>query len=299
MSRPDSPLEGEGRPNIAEAYRHCAGLAKGHYENFPVASLLIPRRLRRHIYALYAFCRHVDDLGDEAETDREARLLALDRWEEELERCYHSHGEPGHPIMAALAETIREFHLPREPFLKLIEANRLDQRKRRYRTYEELLHYCDHSANPVGRVFLYLCGYCDEERQRLADCTCTALQLTNFWQDIALDLEKDRIYIPQEDMARFGYSEEELKEHKVNDRFRRLMEFELARTRVLFREGLRLVELVEGRLKVDIELFSLGGLAILKKIEEADYDLFRRRPRLSKPEKLGLFLQTLLNRHGS
>ncbi|MGQ9477370.1 MAG: squalene synthase HpnC [Candidatus Bipolaricaulia bacterium] len=286
--------------SLAEAYRQCAGLARSHYENFPVASLLIPRRMRRHIYAIYAFCRYVDDLGDEAEADRKARLLALDRWEEELERCYHDgHGEPSHPIMVALAETIRKFQLPREPFLKLIEANRLDQRKNRYRTYGELLHYCDHSANPVGRLFLHLFGYQDEERQRLADKTCTALQLVNFWQDLALDLEKDRIYIPQEDMARFGYSEEELKEHKVNDRFRRLMEFELARTKALFREGLKLVKLLDGRLGLGVKLFSLGGLAILKKIEEADSDVFRHRPRLSKQEKLGLFLQTLLNRHGS
>ncbi len=285
--------------SLAAAYRQCAGLARSHYENFPVASLLIPRRMRRHIYALYAFCRYVDDLGDEAVGDREARLLALDRWEEELERCYHSHGEPSHPIMVALAETIREFHLPKEPFLKLIEANRLDQRKRRYRTYEELLHYCDRSANPVGRLFLHLFGYRDEERQRLADKTCTALQLTNFWQDIPIDLEKDRIYIPQEDMAHFGYSEEELKEHKANDRFRRLMEFESARTKALFQEGFKLVELLDGRLGLGVELFSRGGLAILEKIEKADYDIFRCRPWLSKREQLGLFLRALLEHHGS
>jgi squalene synthase HpnC len=284
---------------LTEAYRYCERLARSHYENFPVGSLLIPRGMRKHIYAIYAFCRHVDDLGDEAEGDREARLLALALWEEELERCYA--GRPSQPIMVALAETIREFRIPKEPFQKLIEANRLDQRKGRYRTYEELLHYCDHSANPVGRLFLHLFGYQDEERLALADKTCTALQLTNFWQDIALDLGKGRIYIPQEDLARFGYSEEELEHHLVNESFRRLMEFELSRTRELFEEGLRLVRLVDGRLRVAIELFSRGGLAILEKIEEADYDVFRRRPRLSKAEKLGLLLRALLrpNAHGS
>ena len=279
------------RLDLEEAYRYCARLARSHYENFPIASLLIPREMRKHIYAVYAFCRYIDDLGDEARGDR---LALLDAWEGELERCYR--GEPRHPIMVALADTIERFAIPKEPFKKLIEANRLDQQKNRYRTYEELLHYCDHSANPVGRIFLHLFGYRDEERLRLADKTCTALQLTNFWQDIAIDLEKGRIYLPREDLERFGYSEEELKRHRVNENFKRLMRFELARTRELFSQGLRLVELLDGRLKVSVELFSRGGLAILEKIERVGYDVFHKRPQLTALEKALLFLFALAAR---
>jgi squalene synthase HpnC len=195
-----------------------------------------------------------------------------------------------------LADTIERFNIPKEPFEKLIEANRIDQRRNHYRTYEELLKYCDHSANPVGRLFLYLFGYRDPELQKLSDYTCTALQLTNFWQDIAIDLGKDRIYIPQEDLKKFNYSEEELRRGAVNENFKKLMEFELVRTRELFQEGLKLIGLLEGRIRVDVELFSRGGLAILKKIWRADYDVFHRRPTLSRWEK-GLMLLRYARSH--
>ena len=254
-----------------------------------MASWLLPRPLRQHVYAVYAFCRHVDDLGDEAPGDR---LRLLDDWQAELERCYHS--MPSHPILVALRETIRRFAIPPQPFLKLIEANRMDQRTSRYRTFEELRHYCDHSANPVGHLVLYLFGYADAERQGLADATCTALQLTNFWQDIAIDLGKGRVYIPQEDMARFGYSEEELKQGIVNTAFRTLMAFEIGRTRELFAKGLGLLDRVGGRLKVNLKLFSLGGLAVLEALERNDYDVFRRRPQLSRRQKAALFARGLL-----
>jgi len=276
----------------AEAHIYCQRLALSHYENFTVASWLLPRALRRHVYAVYAFCRHVDDLGDEAPGDR---LRLLDDWQAELERCCHS--TPRHPIFVALGETIRCFAIPPEPFLKLIEANRMDQRMSRYPTFEELLHYCDHSANPVGHLFLYLLGYADAERQGLADATCTALQLTNFWQDIAVDLSKGRVYIPQEDMARFGYPEEDLERGIVNDSFRALMAFEVGRTRELFARGLGLLDMVDGRLKVDLKLFSLGGLAVLEAIERNGYDVFRRRPRLSRWQKAALFARGLLPGH--
>jgi squalene synthase HpnC len=268
---------------------YCQRLARNHYENFTVGSWLLPRALRRHVYAVYAFCRHVDDLGDEAPGDR---LRLLDDWQAELERCYDS--TPSHPVFVALQETIRRFAITPQPFLKLIEANRMDQRTSRYRTFDELLHYCDHSANPVGHLFLYLFGYADAERQGLADATCTALQLTNFWQDIAVDLGKGRVYIPQEDMARFGYSEEELEQGIVNDSFRALLAFEVGRTRDLFAKGLRLLDMVDGRLKVDLKLFSLGGLAVLKALESNGYDVFRRRPRLSRWRKAALFVRGLL-----
>ena len=285
------PLDGQTANvyTLADAFAYCQRLALNHYENFTVASWLLPRALRGHVYAVYAFCRHVDDLGDEAPGDR---LRLLDDWRAELERCYHS--TPRHPILVALQETIRCFAIPPQPFLKLIEANRMDQRTSRYHTFEELLRYCDHSANPVGHLFLYLFGHADGERQGLADATCTALQLTNFWQDIAVDLGKGRVYIPQEDMARFGYPEEELERGIVNDSFRALMAFEVGRTRELFAKGLGLLDMVDGRLKVDIKLFSLGGLAVLKALERNGYDVFRRQPRLSRWQKAALFVRGLL-----
>ncbi len=276
-----------GRWSIEESYEYCRNLAKSHYENFTVGSWFLPKEKQRHVYAVYAFCRFVDDLGDETPGDR---LSLLDSWEEELLSSYDS--RPDHPITVALGETIRRFHIPREPFLKLIEANRIDQRAHRHRTYGDLLHYCDHSANPVGRLFLYLFGYRDEERQRLADATCTALQLTNFWQDVRRDLEMGRVYIPQEDMERFGYPEERLQAGVADEAFRDLMRFQVDRARALFDQGARLVDMVDGAARLDIALFTLGGLHILKAIERQGYDVLRSRPTLSKAVKARLLVST-------
>ena len=218
------------------------------------------------------------------------RLSLLASWEEELLSSYDS--RPDHPITVALGETIRRFHIPREPFLKLIEANRIDQRAHRHRTHGDLLHYCDHSANPVGRLFLYLFGYRDEERQRLADATCTALQLTNFWQDVRRDLEMGRVYIPQEDMERFGYPEERLQAGVADEAFRDLMRFQVDRARALFDQGARLVDMVDGAARLDIALFTMGGLHILKAIERRGYDVLRSRPTLSKAAKARLLVST-------
>jgi squalene synthase HpnC len=272
-----------------EAFAYCRRIALGHYENFTVVSWLLPRPLRPHMYAVYAYCRGVDDLGDEAEGDR---LALLDEWESELRRCYG--GQPRHPVFLALRETIRAFDIPPEPFLRLVEANRRDQRVSRYRTYEELLDYCTYSANPVGHLVLYLFGYRDGRRQRLADATCTALQLTNFWQDVSRDLEKGRIYIPLEEMARFGYGEEDLLARRCDERFRRLMAFQVSRTRELFRQGLGLVPMVRGRLRLDLRLFTLGGLAVLDAIEGIGFDVLHRRPALSRARKAWLALRGLL-----
>ncbi len=277
------------RWSAEEAYDYCRTLARSHYENFTVASWFLPGDKRPHVYAVYAFCRFVDDLGDEAQGDR---LALLDRWEEELRACYD--GTPAHPIAVALAETIRRFSIPMEPFLKLIEANRIDQRTHRHRTYEDLLFYCDHSANPVGRLFLYLFGYDDPERQRLSDATCTALQLTNFWQDVRRDLAMGRIYIPQEDMGRFGCTEDQLREGVADDAFRELMRFEVKRARGLFREGAALVDAVEGIVRLDIALFTEGGLHILNAIERQVYDVLSRRPALSKLARTRLAAATAL-----
>jgi squalene synthase HpnC len=270
-----------------EGYARCAELAKSHYENFTVGSWLLPQKRRDHIYAIYAFCRFVDDLGDEHLGDR---LRALDEWELDLLRCYD--GTPQHPYMVALQETIRDFDIPKEPFLKLIEANRMDQARTRYPTYKDLDHYCDHSANPVGHLVLYVFGYHDQERQRLSDYTCTALQLTNFLQDVVRDHAMGRIYIPLDDMERFGYSEDQLAQGLFTYQFRDLMEFEVQRARELFRRGWRLVESLNGRLKLDVALFSLGGTKVLEAIERQGYDVLSRRPELSKGAKLRLMLRT-------
>jgi len=282
--------EGLARPySLAEAFVYCRRLATSHHENFAVASWLLPRALRPHMYAVYAYCRGVDDLGDEAEGDR---LALLEDWEGELRRCYD--GSPRHPAFVALRETVRRFDIPQEPFLRLIEANRTDQRVRRYRTYGELLAYCENSANPVGHLVLYLFGYRDAERQRLSDATCTALQLTNFWQDVRRDLDKGRIYIPLEEMERFGYSEGDLMEARFNGRFRDLMAFQVERARDSFRRGLELVPKVRGRAKMDLRLFNLGGLAVLDAIEAIDYDVLHQRPELSRARKAWLTVRGLL-----
>ena len=278
-----------GTPTSEQAFAYCRKVALGHYENFSVVSWLLPRPLRPHMYAVYAYCRGVDDLGDEAEGDR---LALLDDWEAELRRCYE--GTPRDIRFVALQETIRTFDIPPEPFLRLIEANRRDQTVSRYRTFAELQEYCTYSANPAGHLVLYLFGYRDDERRRLSDATCTALQLANFWQDVSRDLEKGRIYIPLDDMERFGYSEAELLARRDNESFRRLIAFQVQRTRGLFREGLRLVPRVRGRLRLDLRLFSLGGLAVLDAIERMDYDVLSRRPTVSKARKAWLALRGLL-----
>ena len=297
---------------------YCARLARSHYENFTVGSWLVPRDKLRHIYAVYAYCRTVDDLGDEAvpqgadngdegidttsmlkdtlaqrrpgaEGDLSAfRLALLDLWEEELEACYS--GSPTHPVMVALQETIETFNIPRDPFLRLIEANRMEQRSSRYPAYEDLLHYCQHSANPVGHLFLYLFGYRDEERQRLADATCTALQLTNFWQDVARDYQKGRIYIPQEDMEQFGYTEAELSQGVFNPAFQDLMTFEVERAMDLFRTGADLVPRLAGVAQLDVALFTRGGVSVLEAIRHRQYDVLSGRPALSRARKARLFL---------
>jgi squalene synthase HpnC len=274
---------------LAEAYAYCRRQATSHYENFTIVSWLLPRALRPHMYAVYAYCRGVDDLGDESPGDR---LSLLDGWEAELLRCYE--GAAREPAFIALQETIRRFDIPREPFLRLIEANRMDQRINRYRTYEDLLAYCESSANPVGHLVLYLFGYRDEERRRLSDATCTALQLTNFWQDVRRDMEKGRIYIPLADMERFGYGEADLQALRFDGRFRDLMAYQVRRTRGLFRRGLELIPMVRGRLRLDLKLFSLGGLAVLEDIEACGYDTLSRRPELSRARKALLALRGLL-----
>ena len=278
-----------------EAERYTRWLATHHYENFNVVSWLLPRHLHQHFYNVYAYCRWSDDLGDEV-PERARALELLDAWEEELRLIYEPGGEPSHPVLIALRETIRAKDIPVEPFSDLLRAFRQDQVVRRYATWDDVLGYCVYSANPVGRLVLYLCGYRDAEPQRLSDFTCTALQLANFWQDVSRDLEKGRIYIPLDAIAAHGLTEADITGRRFDERYVALMKALIARTRELFAAGLPLAGRLEGALRVDIEMFSRGGLAVLEAIEKSGYNTLERRPSISKFRQLGLLGGALVRR---
>lgn len=280
-------------PASRSAARHfCARFLRRHSENFTVASLLLPRRLVRHFEAVYAWCRWADDLADEVGGGSRA-LTLLRWWREELDRCFR--GSPRHPITVALADTVQQFGIPRQPFLDLLFAFEQDQLVKRYTTCDQLLQYCRHSANPVGRLVLYLFESHDAERGRLADNICTALQLTNFWQDVARDHAIGRVYLPEEDRRRFGVSDDDLTYRRFTVNFAHLMKFEVERARDLFYRGLPLLDLVPSDVRVDVELFVAGGLAVLRKIEQYRYNVLEVRPALSSWDK-GLLLAKAVGR---
>lgn len=272
-------------PSLEEARQYCAHLARTHYENFSIASWFLPRRLRQHFFNLYAYCRISDDLGDEVGYAA-ASLELLDQWQRELDACYD--GTPRHPVFVALAETVRQFDIPRHEFSDLLIAFRQDQTVTRFETFDDVLAYCHYSANPVGHLVLYLCGYRDTERQRLSDYTCTALQLANFWQDVSVDYAKGRIYLPLEDLRRFRVDETEIAQNQNTQAFRAMMKFEVDRARDWFRQGLPLVGRVDRELAIDLDLFSRGGLEILNAIEQQDFAVLGNRPAISKSRKLAL-----------
>jgi len=278
-------------PSDAEAREYCRRLARSHYENFSVASWFLPGRLRQHFFNVYAYCRISDDLGDEV-GDIDASLQLLEQWETELNACYDGH--PRHPVFVALAETVRKFEIPKHEFADLLTAFRQDQGVSRYETFNDLLGYCRYSANPVGHLVLYLCGYRDSERQQLSDTTCTALQLANFWQDVSADFAKGRIYLPLEDLHRFGVSEEAIRDGENTSAFREMMDFEVARAREWFTQGMPLIAKVDRALAIDIELFSRGGQEILSAIERQNYAVLGRRPAISKARKLALVARAAL-----
>ncbi|MGH9743592.1 MAG: squalene synthase HpnC, partial [Candidatus Acidiferrum sp.] len=252
---------------------------------FNVVSWLLPKNLHQHFYNIYAYCRWADDLGDEI-PQKERALELLDWWERELDDCYN--GRPSHPVFVALRETIVAKNIPKQPFADLLRAFRQDQTVKRYPTWDSMIGYCVFSANPVGRLVLYLCGYRDAERQSLSDATCTALQLANFWQDVSRDIKKGRIYIPLDLAAAHGVSEDDILNRRFSDRYAALMKDLIARTRVLFAQGAPLAKMVNGRLSVDLDMFTRGGLAVLDAIESNGYDTLQTRPSVSKSKQARL-----------
>lgn len=284
----------ETAPTLDEARAWCHRLAKTHYENFHVATWFLPSALRPHFHAIYAYCRVSDDLGDEVADPAQA-LALLDLWGRELDACYE--GRARHPVFVALAETIRACSIPKQPFADLLMAFRQDQTVTRYQTMQDVLGYCHYSANPVGRLVLYACGEGCEENFRLSDATCSALQLANFWQDVRVDYAKGRVYLPQEDMRRFGVTDETIEKGigggAATAEFRALLRYEVDYARSLFEQGLPLIGRVHRDLAVDLDLFSRGGLEILRAIERRDYDVLSARPAVSKRTKLLLAVRAV------
>ncbi|MCY4554981.1 MAG: squalene synthase HpnC [Chloroflexi bacterium] len=294
---------------LAEAYRHCETLARSHYENFNVGGWITPRQKLPHVYAIYSWCRMVDDLGDESlpsepvaaavdngqldHTITTHRRSQLAWWEDELEAIYC--GQPTHPISIAVQHTVDTFDIPREPFQLLIKANVMDQGSGRFETLDDVLEYCRHSANPVGHLYLYLFGYPDRRRLLLADHTCTALQLTNFWQDVGRDYaDRGRIYLPRTDMDRFGVTESDIANGSATEAFRSLLRYECDHTMRLFQQGAPLVASLDRRAQLPVALFTRGGVAVLHAIRQQGYDVLSRRPALSKRQKAWLLASAWL-----
>ncbi len=276
--------------DVDGSYRFCRDLAARHYENFPVASRLMPARLRRHVAALYAFARIADDFSDEPEYAGVRRERLLD-WRRQLDEV--GRVPPSHPVFLALGATIAELDLPKSLFDDLLSAFLQDTEKSRYSTFDEVLDYCRRSANPVGRLVLMIHGYRDETRLRYSDAICTALQLANFWQDVSVDLKKDRVYIPEEDFQAHGYSEADLRMGVYNERFKSLMKFEVGRARALFEQGRPLAQTLAWPLSLEIRLTWLGGRQILKMIHRQDFDVLRSRPALRKRDWIPLLARAL------
>jgi squalene synthase HpnC len=288
-------MQQHSRQEIDQAFAYCKTLAGSHYENFPVASLVIPRALRPYVAAIYAFARIADDFADEGDVPVHERLRRLDEWGEKLRRCYR--GDATEPVFVALGETAARTGLPREPLDALLHAFRMDVTAQRFSRFEDLLFYCRHSANPVGHLLLHLFGEASEETVSLSDSICTGLQLANFWQDLSVDRANGRLYVPLEDLGRFGYTESELDRGVFDERFRRMLAFEVERAREYLLNGVPLLNLVSSaRLRFELSLTVRGGLAILEAIHATGYDVLHRRPSLSAMHKAGILLRTIFRR---
>jgi squalene synthase HpnC len=271
---------------LEKAYSRCIMLTKSHYENFSVLSFLLPKGLEYHIAAIYAYCRTVDDLGDEVNGNR---LELLDQWEQDFIQCYK--GTPKNIYLLALQKTIKTFELPKEPFIKLILANKMDQKNTRYETFNDLLQYCKHSANPVGELYLALFNYKDTKLLELSDFVCTGLQLVNFWQDVKRDYTNGRIYIPAEDMMTFKVKESDLAREISDSNVRSLLQHEIIRTESYFKQGKSLLKYLKSNEKFNLLLFILGGQSIIKSIIKQEYDVLLKRPKVGKLQKILLIIK--------
>ncbi|MEX2672723.1 MAG: squalene synthase HpnC [Phycisphaeraceae bacterium] len=286
-----------------QAKAYTRDLVNTQYENFTVVSRLVPKHLRDDFASVYAFCRWADDLGDETGDPAQSQQL-LAWWRTELEACYRD--EPRHPVFVALQPTIRRHAIPIEPFDHLIQAFEQDQKLHRYETWEQVLDYCTRSADPVGRLVLYLCNYRDTQRQRLSDRTCTALQLVNFWQDVRRDiLERDRIYVPSEALSKHGLTHDDLVQHAHGRRlltaeqhaaYQKVIHELIDRTWPSFAEGRQLWPLVNRRVRLPIQLFTLGGEAVMRRVEQINYDTIDHRPKISKATKMMLMARAVTGR---
>lgn len=296
LETPDQTAPAASSYSTAEAFAYCERLAKSHYENFPVGSWLIPKSRRKHVYSIYAFARTGDDFADEGyETSgltEAERLAALDDWQQKLEDCYA--GRTDHPVFVALGATIKELNLPIHLLSDLLSAFKQDVTKHRYASFDEVLDYCTRSANPVGRLILLLFNYRDEQLHRLSDYICTALQLANFWQDVSVDIGKNRVYLPEDEMARFGVSIDDLRQSRFSESYAALLKFQVDRTWEIFKQGRPLPEAVSGRLKYELRLTWFGGTRILERIEELGYDTLNRRPTISTFDKLRILARTIV-----
>ena len=278
--------------SIKSAFDYCERLARSHYENFPVGSILAPRPLRKHFYSIYAFARTADDFADEGydkDHTQQERLELLEEWRAMLRNSYR--GRANHPVFVALAETRSQFNLPIKLFEDLLSAFMQDVTVRRYQNYDELLDYCRRSANPIGRLILLLFGHTDDQLHKWSDSVCSGLQLANHWQDVAVDLAKDRIYIPAEDLARFQISYDDLKQSRATENFKRLMKYEVARARELMAGGKPLCARMNGRLGLELRAVWLGGARILDRLEANDFDVFTRRPVITPADRLSILFR--------
>jgi len=276
---------------VPQAFQYCERLARDHYENFPVASLMVPKEKRPHVYAIYSFARIADDYADEPGLTPAERIDSIAVWEEQLIDAYRGHAH--HPVFVALQETVDHFEIPIELFQSLLKAFRSDVTTHRYETFEDVLEYCESSANPIGRLMLLLFNYRSETTMELSDSICTALQLTNFWQDVTVDLKKDRVYIPLDDIREFGYSEEELLGLRCSQAFKDLMCYQVERTEQMFQEGKPLLADVGRDLRMELKMTWKGGMRILRKIEQQDYDVLALRPSLSMLDKTAILFSSL------
>jgi squalene synthase HpnC len=286
------PLE---RPTLAEARAWCQGLTGSHYENFHVATFFLPKKVKPHFESIYAYCRVSDDLGDEV-ADTQTALRLLNTWDGMLDECYAAPERSMHPVFVALRETIVACELPRVLFSDLLHAFKMDQVKTQYSTWEELMEYSRYSANPVGRLVLWVCGYREERLGRLSDKVCTALQLANFWQDVVEDAERRRRYLPGESMLRYGIDEGQLEGRVFTPEFRAMMQELVTRTRAMLLEGGAISGFVDKELKITLDLFRKGGEAILDGIAAEDYDVLRGRPVVTKVKKISLLMGALVDK---